>query len=37
MRDLLSELRTDSIDFPAAALANANTPEEWSKLRPRSK
>ena len=37
MRDLLPELQADSVAFPAAALANANTPEEWSAVQPDSK
>lgn len=35
MKDLLSDLQLESVAFPAAALANVNTPEDWAALQPR--
>lgn len=35
MKDLLPELQLESVPFPAAALANVNTPEEWTQFQPR--
>jgi molybdenum cofactor guanylyltransferase len=35
MKDLLTELELESVAFPAAALANVNTPEEWTQFQPR--
>jgi molybdenum cofactor guanylyltransferase len=35
MKDLLPELQLESVAFPAAALANVNTPEEWTQFQPR--
>ena len=34
MKDLLPELQLESVAFPAAALANVNTPEEWTQFQP---
>jgi len=35
MKDLLSELQPEPVAFPPAALANVNTPEDWTQFQPR--